>query len=282
METKVKKRGRKSKDEYYLNKQIDKVSIKDRAIIIKLPIKLEDCLKKINIKREQEILSANPELISPYDKENNFECPEYKNNIISIEIKPKSSPVYSTVERCDKVTYYDIGLLPNKLTKQDIPLEIKTGISCYWCCHSFDTRPVFMPTRFDGKIFHVKGIFCSFECCFSYMLGNTKYSLNTHLLKYMFNLTTKTKFFRESIKKAPPRESLKMFGGHMTISEFRNGNSDYRIYHCPMTYIPDIIEKKEKILDVKNTEFIKPNLTETVSNIKLPKNSLNKFIKIKQ
>lgn len=96
---------------------------------------------------------------------------------------------------------------------------------CWWCCHSCENEPLSLPYKYDSmrKKFYTCGIFCSWGCMKAY---NT-YSMPSHrrgvisgniviMRKQLFNLIG-------IMKTAPNRFSLKEFGGHLTIEEFRSG-----------------------------------------------------------
>lgn len=237
MEHIPKKRGRKPKSEYYLNKKIDKVDTKDKAIIINLPIKTDFYEDRDNSLREQEIIGCFTSTILPYeDNSTNFDvyCKDETEVFVTgndrkIQIKDK--------------TYYNIDIIPKTLSKGDVHLKMRTDIHCYWCCHQFDTQPVFMPCRMKRDVFVVKNVFCSFECCYSYMSSISKYSGNIHLLKYMYHIYTGKKFFRDTLVKAPEKECLKIFGGPLGIEEFRNKSNRYEIHSQPMCYVTGMVEK---------------------------------------
>lgn len=248
MDDKPKKRGRKPKNEYYLTKKVDKVDMTDRAIIVHLPIVFDipDIITN-NSEMEQCIISDLPSLIQPYEDCNYTFTKTYHEKVVKdVIIKPNDTPILETSDNLDDKTYYDLKLLPDSIDFDKINVNIRTDICCYWCCHSFDTQPVFMPYIMKKDKFIVKGIFCSFECCLSYMSNSSKYAKNIHLLKYMYYISTGKKFFRESLIKAPKRECLKIFGGPLDITEFRKNENRYEILAQPMCYISGLIEKTHK------------------------------------
>ena len=99
----------------------------------------------------------------------------------------------------------------------------KTDIACWWCCHKFDWTPNPLPYAYDEvkNRFKVMGIFCSWNCAKSYSMDDTTLTSNYRVA----NLTTMIQQIYGryiDIPCAPPRQALKMFGGKMSISEFRN------------------------------------------------------------
>eukprot|EP00899_Mesostigma_viride_P014813 jgi/Mesvir1/23332/Mv21028-RA.1 len=106
----------------------------------------------------------------------------------------------------------------------------RTDVCCWHCCHPFDNVPATLPVKYkEGRGFLVKGIFCSFACAKAHNLESAcslKEVRNTWLFHMTFKLwkanpaVAKGSF--PGIRAAPPRTFLKMFGGDMTIEEFRN------------------------------------------------------------
>ncbi len=91
---------------------------------------------------------------------------------------------------------------------------------CWWCCHPFNTEPLSFPNKYDNRTekFSTSGTFCSWNCMKAYNLekqNNGKTTMNIMMMrKKMYNSVGR-------IMPAPSRYSLKVFGGTMTIEEFR-------------------------------------------------------------
>ena len=113
---------------------------------------------------------------------------------------------------------------------KDTPIPKKTDVWCWWCCHQFDGIPRFMPTNYDEvrKRFRVMGIFCSWSCVKAFYENEPKYSNGSKgtLLTTLIR-TIHGRYY--DISSAPPRSALKVFGGTMTIEQFRN--IDKNIYY---------------------------------------------------
>ena len=84
--------------------------------------------------------------------------------------------------------------------------------------------------------------------------------------------------YKNKIKLAPPRTSLKKFGGCLTIEQFRknnSNNSDFKIIMPPLKSIIPSIEYSEN--DKGYSSDKKPKHTETINKYKLQrKNPYNK------
>lgn len=138
-------------------------------------------------------------------------------------------------------------------------LPEKTSLFCWWCRNSFNTTPVgcplkYVPTQIEKKYYseihkenysilhnistknidrvvssstkenyyETDGIFCSFNCCLSFIQDNNKNPL------YYQSRTLVGKIYTEmcdtitlDINPAPHWRVLKDYGGNMSIEEFR-------------------------------------------------------------
>ena len=111
---------------------------------------------------------------------------------------------------------------------------MSTDIACLNCCHAFEGPPAGMPVRYDDKTdtFQLWGNFCSFSCCKRYILDSRR-SDRGHLVDNLALLTIKA--HKENVRMraapkryagiptAPPKTALRMFGGGLTIEDFRRG-----------------------------------------------------------
>jgi hypothetical protein len=149
----------------------------------------------------------------------------------------------------------------------------KTDVCCWWCCHSFDSVPIGIPEKYDQLLqkFHVKGVFCSFSCMIAYKNETKSGYLKEYLIKYLYSKITGTLLLDANLQPAPPRCTLKMFGGELSIEEFRNSFKENRIYKMieyPMFVSKDYIEEVD-IQNVKrvNQNVFTDNLQQKVSNL---------------
>ncbi len=97
-------------------------------------------------------------------------------------------------------------------------------ICCWWCCHDIKERDIPMPYKYDDmrKKFHTTGHFCSWSCVKAYILDKnicTAKSSEMCQVLTLFRKNTEGKITRTM--PAPSRFLLKMFGGPLSIEEFR-------------------------------------------------------------
>ena len=72
------------------------------------------------------------------------------------------------------------------------------------------------------------------------------------------------------ILKAPPRQALKIFGGDLDITEFRNNKKIFKMVEYPLTVVRDYIEE----IDINNVKNINNGFVFS-SNLQNPVKNLN-------
>jgi len=135
---------------------------------------------------------------------------QYEETKEDIPIEHRPLQVFT---KCDLMVEFAESNKANKLPE-------KTSVGCYWCAHTFTNKPCIIPESERNNIYKVYGNFCTPECAMAYLL---KESIDPHirwdrmaLLYRIYDVDGKGKIFP-----APPRESLKLFGGPLTIESFR-------------------------------------------------------------
>jgi hypothetical protein len=98
---------------------------------------------------------------------------------------------------------------------------------CWWCCHSFDGEPLSMPHKYDDRrnSFQTSGNFCSWSCMKSYAVD--KYGISRGGIICGNIIMMRKKMYNKlgSVKLAPNRYKLNVFGGDMTIEQFRENHT---------------------------------------------------------
>lgn len=276
-----KKRGRKSVEEYYKTKKIDNVEIED-IITICIPLSIQDYNHNYSVERQKEIMSSSPSVLKGYDVPENEKYSEVLKEKINEITKIKKTPIHfetvSSREGKTKIETFDLSLFKNKNEISDS----KSKVACWWCCHTFDKSCINLPTNLKRDLYTVYGNFCSYSCCYSYMKSVPEYSKNMHLLNYLFKDNTGKKgSILDHIKPAPPRETLELFGGPLTIEEFRNNSSVISVSRYPSTYRYTEMKKTSKIQEPQVVSKILPlNKKYTSPKVSIPDNSLGKILGI--
>ena len=146
---------------------------------------------------------------SEFDIQKNYETDEknYKTND-NIDIQTYNRRIYTTMQSF--IEYW----------------PKTTDVSCFWCCHQFQTQPCAIPETIHNDLFKVKGCYCSFNCAMAHLFDIEKGSNMLWEKLSILNLMMKKfgdKVNNTELKPAPPREALKSFGGYLTLDEFRKG-----------------------------------------------------------
>lgn len=131
--------------------------------------------------------------------------------------------------------------------RQNWPTE--TDVCCWNCCHKFAGSPIPLALSYDVRsdLFHVQGIFCSWSCAKAYLLASSSYTLNV-VSPFLTMLHRTVTGHVKHIVPAPPRQTLQMFGGQLSIEEFRAATD----------------HGKSILLFPKNMVIISPNVVESV------------------
>ena len=218
--------------------------------------------KNENKNFEDSINKNSPEKNEKMFEDINYNEEKRKNNneINNYETNQNLDSLYNFSKNFIK-NIYNVNIKYNNINSSE---WIKsTNLHCMWCCHKFTTPPIPIPEKYIDDKFHVYGIFCSFNCASSYIFKMEddydrkfeKYNLLNLLYKKVTNNNNK-------IKLAPDKEVLKIFGGNLSIEDFRKSSLDntknYNIQFPPLvTIIPKIEEtiiKKHNIIE--NDKFI--------------------------
>lgn len=134
--------------------------------------------------------------------------------------------------------------------------------NCFWCCHSIDSHIVYsMPYNYDAvnDNYFVFGSFCSLQCANAYNFSVHGSSDKVWEINSWIQMLAKRYGFSNTIRPAPSRYLLKMFGGNLTIDEFREAH-----LKSDKTYILNIppmisINSSSEILNTSYLEKMSEN-----------------------
>jgi hypothetical protein len=273
------KRGRKPTSKIISLKQTKSKANDD--LIAHIPLD-EETIKKYMTETDSEAELLNNKKIDIFFETDNKN--KKKNEVLvlknenkklkkQIELLKKENGIKDSKVFKTKVNFY------NETFKNNVNEKTTNELACWWCCHKFSEIPVGVPNKILKNKFHVFGNFCSFNCAAAYIhkLDDWKISERLSLLHQMYYSIYDIDDY-ESIKSAPAKETLKLFGGPLTIEEFRNTsknhNRDYRLIVPPMTSIIPLVEENNK---EKNKCHYSTNKNIPLNNLKIS----NKIEKLK-
>ena len=273
---KLKKRGRKKKiDKQVINLyDIKKVELQTKkiemkSIIVHLPINIKEFQESQTKSFVSDFLEYKPDVLQ---EPIGFNLND--NSLLAIEPEKVEDELIDK----SKVTEYQIIDNGTTMTKKinNIMLEFKnfnnkkffqTNICCWHCCHKFNNMPCGIPLYYEKDLFHVKGVFCSFNCALTYNY-NSKENDNViqereSLLYLLYKKIHNVKDV--DIEYAPEKETLEMFGGILTIEEFRKNQNVYSVVYPPML---SIIPQLEEIKILETTDKKENYVINTTKNLK--------------
>lgn len=159
-------------------------------------------------------------------------------------------------------------------------LPKSTSIFCWWCCHGFDNEPCVLPTNLVMDEYQVIGCFCSPECAAAY--NHESFRQHEERLQYSLLNTLYKRFAggeQIPIKLAPPKICLRIFGGNLSIEEFRenchNYYQEFTVINPPMVSIIPQIEENQSNLILKKTKYIpldKSRVDKATEDLRLHRN----------
>jgi hypothetical protein len=96
-------------------------------------------------------------------------------------------------------------------------------VACWHDCHPFHTQPIPLLHRYDERsgLYYVYGVFCSPNCAKMYIIEHEQGVTSLRMVEFLSMLRV-VYGITGNLKPAPPRMRLKLFGGELSIQQFRN------------------------------------------------------------
>lgn len=113
---------------------------------------------------------------------------------------------------------------------------------CWWCCHPFEWDSLHYPYSFVSNVFYTTGHFCSWGCMKAYAIDRGKFDTCEYITLMRKRMEGKI----TSTKPAPKRQALTIFGGSLSIDDFRNDKITVNVK------IPGDCVFMEQTVDVKD------------------------------
>jgi hypothetical protein len=172
----------------------------------------------------------------------------YNNNNINLLNDPKATLLVQFKESSE------IRQIPESSTS-----------ACLWCCHTFTHRPVVLPIRDNSEYLLVSGNYCSPECATSFLFDMRQ---DSHTRWEQFSLLHRVygEVCGGTIYPAPPRTILKLFGGPLSILQYRALIQSHKVridVHLP-PMVSILATMDTKPIDFYDSGLTK-NITDTVS-----------------
>ena len=187
--------------------------------------------------------------------------PIFKDNINSdIILKLNISETDSTVKDSDEININNMKINNNVCNKSEI---------CWNCSHKL-TNIISMPINYVDKIYNTYGDFCCYSCALRYAHDNYTEKRYLEIKYFINNLSNK------NIKLPPSKYCLQIYGGQLSIKEYRDSDDIYDISLNNNIYIGHIIAKKKyNIIETKNDYVLYRNNKTNIEINSLLNNNVN-------
>jgi len=182
-----------------------------RPLIAHLPIFSKDMEDTMMFEGAETIVGggAMGETPIPFDMAESFAAFRQQSTL-----QIHSAPTRETVP----VNYSEVLMTRFQDANRDRKLPTSTDIACFWDCHVFSGKPVAIPIEIKDDIWYVYGNFCCPSCAASYIFSER---LESHVQWERFALLNDLVGGSDPVRLAPPRSSLRLFGGPFDITQYR-------------------------------------------------------------
>lgn len=140
-------------------------------------------------------------------------------------------------------------------------LPATSDAACFWCCHTFDHRPVVLPIRDTGEHLLVMGNFCCPECAYAYLF-DMRQDAHTRWEQQALLYRVYGAACGGDIYPAPHRTLLKMFGGTLSIEQYRQLIRSHKVRVD--IHLPPMVSILST-MDTKPIDFYDASLTKNVN-----------------
>lgn len=169
------------------------------------------------------------------------------NEIKEVPVKPAEIKVFRTMD-----------IMPEYHTaNENKTLPESVDAACFWCAGCFEGRPIVIPSLEEHGTYKVYGNFCTLSCALSFLLNE---QVDPQVRWERQALLHRMYAQPESIHPAPPRESLRFFGGALSYEQYRDIIEKKKIRID--THLPPVISILAT-LDTKPIDFYETSLRNT-------------------
>lgn len=148
------------------------------------------------------------------------------------------SEILKELEASQTDTRFSTDLFREILTRVRSPTYSPTT-ACFWCCHPFPWPASVLPISYDAyeNMYTCEGHFCSPECAMAGLYADPAISDTTRWTRHALLADVyRTLYTTRELTPAPPRTTLRLFGGPLDIEQFRQytaSSEDMVAVHLP-------------------------------------------------
>jgi hypothetical protein len=236
-----------------------------RPLIAHMPIHLSDINNDLFASEPVEASVAEGQPPKPFDPEDVFTAYNTKAGTLEPPVaQTATAPQKQVVEAVETVRpslplhYSEKLMVRFQDANRDQRMPDSTDVACFWDCQPFRGQPCVIPTVIEEGIWRVYGNFCCPECAAAYLFHER---LDSHVQWERYALLNRLYAQGESsVRLAPPRTILRLFGGNLEVSDYRAIVSDGRMRVDVMT--PPMISIIQ-VMDTKPIDFYDASMKNT-------------------
>ena len=174
---------------------------------------------------------------------------------------PKETTVVAAPAEMDYYSLKSTLLVQFKDSSDVKTIPTQSDAACFWCCHGFTHRPVVLPIRDTGDYLLVTGNFCCPECAGAYLF-DMRQDAHTRWEQLALLYRVYGEACNGVIHPAPPRSILQLFGGSLSIQEYRNLIQSHHVRVD--LHLPPMVSILAT-MDTKPIDFYDASLTKNVN-----------------
>ena len=148
------------------------------------------------------------------------------------------SEILKDVEASQVAERFNTDIMKEILGRTRSP-TYSSNTSCFWCCHPFGWKSCVLPISYDAyeNMYACEGHFCSPECAMATLYAEPSLSDSTRWSRHaLLNDMYRKMYPTRELTQAPPRTTLRLFGGPLDIEQFRQytaNSEDMVVVHLP-------------------------------------------------
>jgi hypothetical protein len=177
------------------------------------------------------------------------------------EIKEQTQVPTQSEQEIDYYNMKSTLLVQFKDSAEIKTIPLTSEVACFWDCHTFTTRPVVLPIRDNGEYLEVTGNFCSPECACAYLF-DIRQDSHTRWEQLALLYRVYGEACQGKIHPAPARNVLKLFGGNLSIQDYRELIRSHKVRVD--IHLPPMVSILAT-MDTKPIDFYDASLTKGVT-----------------
>lgn len=135
----------------------------------------------------------------------------------------------------------EVELVPKLLKQKKADTNSKYpdrfDAACFYCAHKFKGKPIGVPVAHNASlnVFRLRGFFCSYNCALAYAFERESPRIASPASSLLVLLRKRIDGVPSSVplRKAKHWSTLRLFGGPLTITQFRKQSNDFRLKVIP-------------------------------------------------